>query len=68
MAHLFKPTYGAGGISGRMFEMYRGELANAGALRQQKLISMSTGLIWRVWLTIKFVVRLTQRPLRKSRN
>ena len=68
MAHLFKPTYGAGGISGRMFEMYRGELANAGALRQQKLISMSTSLIWRVWLTIKFVVRLTQRPLRKSRN
>lgn len=68
MAYLFKPAYGAGGISGRMFEMYRGELANASALRQQKLISMSTDLIWRVWLTIKFVARLTQRPLRKSSN
>ena len=68
MAYLFKPTYGAGGISGRMFEMYRGELANARVLRQQKLISMITELTLRVWLTIKFAVRLTQRPSRKSSN
>ena len=65
---LTHDTLSASGISGRMFGMYRGELANASALRQQKLISMSTGLIWRVWLTIKFVVRLTQRPLRKPSN
>lgn len=68
MTYLFKPTFGAGGISGRMFEMYRGELANARALRQQKLISMVTDLIWRVWLTIKFAARLTKRPLRRLNN
>ena len=68
LTYLFKPAYGAGGISGRMFEMYRGELANVSALRQQKLISYITGLMWRTWLTIKFISRLTYRWPRNQAN
>lgn len=68
MTHLYKPAYGAGGISARMFEMYRGELANASALRQQKIISITTELIWRTWLTIKFAIRLANRSPRSHAN
>ena len=68
LTYLYKPTYGAGGISGRMFAMYRGQLANASALRKQETISLTTGLIWRAWLTIKFAIRLTHRSPRNEIN
>ena len=68
MTYLYKPAYGAGGISGRMFAMYRGELANASALRKQEIISLTTELIWRAWLTIKFAMRLTHRSPRNEIN
>ncbi len=68
MTYLYKPAYGAGGISGRIFEMYQGELANASALRQQKIISMTTGLMWRTWLTVKFITRLMHRSPRNQVN
>ena len=68
MTYLYKPAFGAGGISGRMFAMYRGELANASALRKQEIISLTTELIWRAWLTIKFAIRLTHRSLRNEIN
>ena len=68
MTYLYKPAYGAGGISGRMFAMYRGELANASALRKQETISLTTELIWRAWLTIKFAMRLTHRSPRNEIN
>ena len=67
LTYLYKPAFGAGGISGRMFEMYRGELANASALRRQNIVSFTTGLIWCVWLTIKFIIRLTTRPRNQVR-
>ena len=66
LTYLYKPTYGAGGISGRMFAMYRGQLANASALRKQETISLTTGLIWRAWLTIKFAMQLTHRSPRNQ--
>ena len=68
MTYLYKPAYGAGGISGRMFAMYRGELANASALRKQEIIPLTTELIWRAWLTIKFAMRLTHRSPRNEIN
>lgn len=62
LTFLFKSAYGAGGISGRMFAMYRGELANASALRRENIISLTNSLIWRTWLTIKFIIRLASKP------
>lgn len=62
LTFLFKSAFGAGGISGRMFAMYRGELANASALRREEIISLANSLIWRTWLTIKFIIRLASKP------
>jgi glycosyltransferase involved in cell wall biosynthesis len=58
LAFLFKPRYGAKGLSGDMWRMYRGELDSYSRLRNDKIMGFAGWLIVIAWSWVKFVQRI----------
>jgi glycosyltransferase involved in cell wall biosynthesis len=57
LAFLFKPRYGATGLSGDLWRMYRGELDSYGRLRRDNIMGFTSWLIVVAWSWAKFVQR-----------
>lgn len=61
---LFKPVYGAGGLSGRLWEMQAGELDAFARLRRRGLIGTLAYQAASAWSCLKFTRRLALVALR----
>lgn len=57
MAQVHKPIYGAGGLSGNLWKMEQGELANFAQLRKDGSIGFPTYLIASAFSLLKFAKR-----------
>ena len=57
LAFLFKPRYGATGLSGDLWRMYRGELDSYSRLRQDNIMGFASWLIVVAWSWAKFIQR-----------
>jgi glycosyltransferase involved in cell wall biosynthesis len=57
LAFLFKPRYGAMGLSGDLWRMYRGELDSYARLRRDNIMGFSSWLIVVAWSWAKFIQR-----------
>jgi len=57
LAFLFKPRYGAAGLSGDLWRMYCGELDSYAQLRHERIISTAQWLAVVAWSWAKFVKR-----------
>lgn len=58
MAYLYKAPYGAGGLSGQLWEMEKGELDTYRRLRNERLISWPTFLALSTFSMAKYIRRL----------
>jgi len=68
LAYLYKAPYGAGGLSGQMWQMEKGELDTYLKLRNQRLISYPTFSALVVWSLVKYGRRVVVNKLRMMRN
>ncbi len=66
LAFLFKPRYGAMGLSGDLWRMYRGELDSYSQLRQDNIMGSASWLIVVVWSWAKFIQRAVGHFLTES--
>jgi len=57
LAFLFKPRYGAMGLSGDLWRMYRGELDSYARLRQDNIMGFASWFIVVMWSWAKFIQR-----------
>jgi len=57
LAFLFKPRYGAAGLSADLWSMHRGELDSHARLRREKIMGLATWLMVVSWAWTKFVQR-----------
>jgi len=64
LARLFKPAYGAGGLSGRLWDHQAGELDALTRLRRAGQLSLPAWLAASAWSCAKFVRRLALVALR----
>lgn len=65
LAFLFKPRYGAAGLSGDLWRMYRGELDSYARLRRAGIIGPASWLAVMAWSWAKFFQRALGHFLRK---
>ena len=65
LTHLHKAQYGASGLSGHLFKMYRGEISNVISLKDRRQITSFQLIFFMKWMTAKFVVRLIRTVLRR---
>lgn len=66
LAFLFKPRYGAAGLSGDLWRMYRGELDSYGRLRKAGILGPPGWLAVVAWSWVKFILRAGGRLFSKS--
>ena len=65
LTYLHKEAYGDGGISGDLTLMYLGELQTIKVLSKKNIVTKSTSIVCKIWVTIKFARRLLNHFLRK---
>ena len=65
LTYLHKEAYGDGGISGDLNLMYLGELQTIKVLSKKNIVTKSTSIVFKIWITIKFARRLLNHFLRK---
>jgi glycosyltransferase involved in cell wall biosynthesis len=65
LAFLFKARYGAAGLSGDLWSMFRGELDSYARLRQAKIIDHASWLAVVIWSWGKFVLRAVGHSISK---
>ena len=58
LAYLYKPLYGAGGLSAQMWEMEKGELSNFGFLYSVGSIHLLLYIVAALFSFAKFIKRL----------
>lgn len=63
LAFLFKPRYGAAGLSAQHWAMRLGEINTFDQLRRQRMISPVEWVIVSAWGWIKFAVRMTGQAI-----
>ncbi len=62
LAFRYKPAYGAGGLSGRLWSMQRGELDALARVRRARLLGLPTFVAAAAWSCVKFIRRLAAAP------
>jgi glycosyltransferase involved in cell wall biosynthesis len=62
LAMRFKPVYGAGGASGRLWDMERGELDALARVRRSGLLGLPGYAAAAAWSSLKFLRRLATAP------
>lgn len=67
LAYLYKPRYGASGLSGDLPSMFRGQLDSCRRLWKTERISLLQAALLHAWLTAKYVRRVAIVKLRGSR-
>lgn len=65
LTYLHKEAYGDGGISGDLTLMYLGELQTIKVLLKKNIVTKSTSIVCKIWVTIKFARRFLNHFLRK---
>lgn len=68
LTYLHKEAYGDGGISGDLTLMYLGELQTLKVLLEKDVVTRSTSIVCKSWVTIKFARRFLNHFLRKLRR
>lgn len=68
LAHVYKPMYGAGGLSSQLRAMEKAELENYWILRRDGGIGLFAALALSAWSLAKFARRLLLVGLRRARS
>jgi hypothetical protein len=68
LTYVYKPMYGAGGLSAQMWEMEKAELENYRILRREGSIGMAAAFALCAWSLAKFARRLVLVALRRTQR
>jgi glycosyltransferase involved in cell wall biosynthesis len=68
LTYVYKPMYGAGGLSSQMWEMEKAELENYRILRREGSIGLAAALALCAWSFAKFARRLVLVTLRRTQR